>query len=102
MRYFVFSTAARARSTLVPREQYPCSSGGLTVIKAASRGTIPRRNSNGVSPRKMGVKSPRPSFTALRALPPMNNEFDRKIPENTTTKGVVKHLKYLVHLNYKL
>ena len=86
IRYFVCWTAARARSTLGPREQNPCSSGGLTVIRAASRGTIPRRNSNGVSPRKIGVQSALPSFTALRALAPMNNEFDRKIPVKKRNK----------------
>lgn len=82
IKYLVLWTAARAQSTLGPSEQNPCSSGGLTVINAASSLTSPRRNSSGVSLRKIGVQSARPSFTALRQLAPMKREFDRNIPEH--------------------
>ena len=47
-----------------PRLQKPCSSGGLTCIMATSRGRGPLRYRSGISERKHGVKSARPSLTA--------------------------------------
>ena len=71
--------AARAVSTLDPSVQKPCSSGGLTVMRATSRFTILRRKSRGISLTKIGTKSARPSAIALRQLAPMKSELDRKI-----------------------
>lgn len=73
---FAWISAARVVSTEVPREQYPCSSGGDTVTMATSTGIIFRWNTRGISPRKIGTKSPRPSAIALRQLAPVKNEHD--------------------------
>ena len=72
--------AALVQSTLGPRVQNPCLSGGLTCIRATSMSIILRWKSNGISLRKIGVKSARPSLTALRQFAPMNKELLLKIP----------------------
>ena len=72
--------AALVQSTLGPKVQNPCLSGGLTCIKATSRAMIFRWNSKGISLKNIGVKSARPSLTALRQLAPMNKELLLKMP----------------------
>ena len=42
-------------STDTPRLQRPCMSGGVTWIKATSRGISPLANSAGMSENEMGV-----------------------------------------------
>ena len=79
--YFAFLTADRVTSTLVPSETKPWLSGGLTDKSATSTGKILRLNKCGISPRKIGVLSARPSLTAFRTLPPMKSELSRNIPE---------------------
>ncbi len=49
------STAGFTMSTETPRLQKPCSSGGVTWMRATSMGTRPLRNRRGTSERKMGV-----------------------------------------------
>ena len=48
------SAAAWATSTLTPRVQKPCSSGGETWSRATSRGRRPERKRFGISERKQG------------------------------------------------
>lgn len=72
--------AARVQSTLGPREQKPCLSGGVIDIRATSRGILFSLNSKGISQRKTGITSARPSITALRALAARNKELDLNIP----------------------
>lgn len=79
--YLAFCIAARVQSTLGPRVQNPCLSGGLTCIRATSRSIIFRWNKSGISLKNMGVKSARPSFTALRQFAPVNRELLLKIPK---------------------
>ena len=50
--------------TSTPKEQKPCSSGGVTWMNATSSGRIPSVKSWGTSERRIGVKSARPSLTA--------------------------------------
>jgi hypothetical protein len=52
----------------------------LTWTKATSGLTIFRWKSNGISERKMGTQSDRPSATALRTFAAIKKEHDRKIP----------------------
>ena len=77
-----FWIAARVVSTLGPSVQKPWVSGRLTWISATSRLNTLRRNNNGTSLRKIGMKSARPSLTALRQFGPMNSELDRNMPTN--------------------
>ena len=65
-----FCMAALVQSTLGPRVQKPCLSGGLTCIRATSKSIIFRWKSSGISLKKMGVKSARPSFTAFPTIGP--------------------------------
>ena len=62
-------------------------------MRAASRFRMFRRKSSGISLRNIGVKSPRPSFTARLAFPPINNELLRNIPE--------KQQVFFNHGNYR-
>lgn len=78
--YLAFCIADLVQSTLGPRVQNPCLSGGLTCIRATSRSIIFRWKRRGISLKKMGVKSARPSFTAFRQLEPVNKELLLKIP----------------------
>ena len=80
--YFAFWMADRVQSTLVPREQKPCLSGGLTDTNATSRLITFLRNKRGISLRNIGIASARPSITAFRELPPTKREFERNISEN--------------------
>ena len=93
MIYLAFCMAALVQSTLGPRVQKPCLSGGLTCIRATSKSIIFRWKSNGISLKKMGVKSARPSFTAFRQLPPMNRELLLKIPTTVTNFSLKKDFK---------
>lgn len=43
---------------------------------------ILRVNNNGISDKKIGMQSDRPSATGFRTLAAMKNEQDRKIPKN--------------------
>lgn len=52
----------------------------LTWIKATSGLIIFRWNSNGISERKIGTQSERPSATALRTFAAIKKEHDLKIP----------------------
>ena len=79
--YLAFCIAALAQSTLGPRVQKPWLSGGLTCIRATSNEMIFRRNKCGISLRKTGVKSARPSLMGLRQLAPMKNELLLNISE---------------------
>ncbi len=47
--------AACIASTLVPSEQKPWASGGVTLTKATSSGSAPLRKSRGTSDRKIGT-----------------------------------------------
>ena len=67
------STAARTMSTDAPRLTKPWASGGLTWIIATSMRTRRERISSGISDRNTGMKSARPSCTALRTFGPMKN-----------------------------
>lgn len=78
--YLAFCIADLVQSTLGPRVQNPCLSGGLTCIRATSRSMILRWKRRGISLRKIGVKSARPSFTASRQFAPVNKELLLKIP----------------------
>mmetsp|Transcript_35464 Transcript_35464/g.111608 ORF Transcript_35464/g.111608 Transcript_35464/m.111608 type:complete len:209 (-) Transcript_35464:77-703(-) len=83
------SQAATATSTLVPMEQYPCLSGGLTWMNATSIGMISRRKKLGISLRKHGVASARPSATACRMLDPRKSPLHRKDPSMPgSTRGL--------------
>lgn len=93
MIYLAFCMAALVQSTLGPRVQKPCLSGGLTCIRATSKSIIFRWKSSGISLKKMGVKSARPSFTAFRQLPPMNRELLLKIPTTVTNFSLKKDFK---------
>lgn len=53
----------------------------LTCIMQTSGLMILRVKRSGISERKMGMTSERPSATALRTLPAMKNEHERNIPE---------------------
>jgi len=57
------AAAVLVTPTSTPNEQNPCSSGRETWIKAASSGRWPFLKSPGISDRKQGVKSARPSLT---------------------------------------
>ena len=78
--YLAFCIADLVQSTLGPRVQNPCLSGGLTCIRATSRSMILRWKRRGISLKKIGVKSARPSFTASRQFAPVNKELLLKIP----------------------
>ena len=81
------STAARAVSMLVPSEQVPWRSGGESCTTAASSLTRPVVNKLGMSERKIGTKSARPSFTDSRRPAPVNREIERMRPASS---GAVK------------
>ena len=49
-------------------------------MRQASRVMILRLKRSGISLRKIGMKSPRPVFTASRQLPPINRELLRNMP----------------------
>jgi hypothetical protein len=49
------AAAALTMSTEMPRLQRPCRSGGVTWIRATSRGISPLESSRGISDREMGV-----------------------------------------------
>ena len=91
MIYLAFCMAALVQSTLGPRVQKPCLSGGLTWIRATSKSIIFRWKSSGISLKKIGVKSARPSFTAFRQLPPMNRELLLKIPTTVTNFSLKRY-----------
>lgn len=55
--YLEWLRAARTQSTLVPSEQYPLSSGGLTWISAMSGLIYPSLNTRGISCKKIGMQS---------------------------------------------
>ena len=93
MIYLAFCMAALVQSTLGPRVQKPCLSGGLTCIRATSKSIIFRWKSSGISLKKMGVKSARPSFTAFLQLAPMNKELLLKIPTTVTNLQFEKEFK---------
>ncbi len=67
------STAARTMSTDSPRLTKPWRSGSLTWMSATSTRTRRERMRAGISERKIGMKSARPSCTAFRTLAPMKN-----------------------------
>lgn len=77
---WAFWTAARVQSTPGPSEQNPCLSGGLSEISATSRFKSLRRKSSGISLRKMGMVSARPSATAFLIDALIKKELGRKIP----------------------
>lgn len=79
MMYFECIRAARVQSTDVPSEWKPCLSAGVTWTSETSGLTIPLVKSFGISPRKIGVKSARPSSIAFRQFEPVKSEFDRNI-----------------------
>jgi hypothetical protein len=81
MIYLAFCIAARVQSTLGPKEQKPCLSGGVTDINATSSCIFLVLNNSGISQRNIGKQSALPSRTACRALAARNNELDLKIPE---------------------
>ena len=87
--YFAFWTADNAISTLGPRLQKPCSSGGETCIKATSIFKIFLRNRSGISLRNTGMKSARPSFTASLKFDPMKRQLSRNIPTKFTQSSNV-------------
>jgi hypothetical protein len=72
------STAARTMSTETPSETIPYASGGLTCTSAASTGNRLDLRRWGISERKTGEKSARPSRTACRRFGPMKKVFARK------------------------
>ena len=74
------SAAALAVSTDVPSVQLPWASGGESCRSAASRGTRPEVKSAGMSERKMGMKSARPSAIARRSGAPVKSDTERKRP----------------------
>ena len=74
------SAAARAASTEVPSVQKPWRSGGESCSSAASSVTWPDRKSPGMSDRKIGTKSARPSSIAARSGAPVKSETDRNWP----------------------
>ena len=76
------STAALTMSTETPRLQKPWRSGGLTWIIATSTFTRPFKISCGISERKTGMKSARPSCTAERTFFPMKKAMWRKRPSS--------------------
>lgn len=59
--YLQWLTADLTQSTLVPSEQYPCSSGGETWIRAMSGLTYPSLNNRGISCKKIGTQSAVPA-----------------------------------------
>lgn len=59
---------------LISSDEYP------TWTRATSISIIFRWKSSGISERKIGTKSARPSLTACRQLEPIKNELLRKIP----------------------
>ena len=63
-----------------------------TCTRAASRFRMFRRKSSGISLRNIGVKSPRPSFTASLALSPIKKELLLNIP---------KRIQLLNHLDIR-
>jgi hypothetical protein len=72
------STPAGMMSTLTPRLMQPWSSGGDTWMRATSMRNRRLRMSSGISERKTGMKSARPSCTACRTLDPMKKAVCRK------------------------
>ena len=70
------------QSTLVPSEQNPCLSGGVTVINATSSFMIFLLNMCGISLRNIGMQSALPSLTAFLALAARKKELERNIPED--------------------
>ena len=90
-------TTLLSNLTLSP-ELHP-SEECFTCMRAASRLRILRRKRRGISLRKMGMKSPRPSFTARLAFPPINNELLRNIPE-IQVNSVQNKVHWLPRLRY--
>ena len=72
------AAAAFVIPTSTPNEQKPCSSGGDTAISATSSGIVPEVKRTGISERRHGVKSARPSFTAARTLSLMKRVLTRR------------------------
>ena len=52
---FAARIAACIASTLVPREQKPCASGGVALTSTTSSGSARLSNSRGMSERKTGT-----------------------------------------------
>lgn len=107
--YLAFCMADLVQSTLVPREQNPWESGGLTDTIATSRFRIFCRNSLGISLRKIGMASARPSLMAVLELPPTNRELDLKMSKkgkthkkNMIKKQVTWSEKCLIQINQGL
>ena len=75
-----------AISTLGPRLQKPCSSGGETCTKATSMFKIFLLNNSGISLRNTGIKSARPSFTACLKFAPMKRQLSRNMPRKCQSK----------------
>ncbi|MNL52873.1 hypothetical protein D3C87_1760820 [compost metagenome] len=71
---FADETAALAASTEVPSEQKPWASGYDSCTTATSRGTWRDSNSHGMSERKIGTNSARPSSMAWRTFAPAKRE----------------------------
>ena len=71
------SAAALAASHEVPSEQKPWASGGESWSSAASSGTACDVNRPGMSERKIGTKSARPSAMGRRSGAPVNSDTDR-------------------------
>ena len=71
---------AVAASTDVPSVQNPWRSGGDSCSNATSSWTCPERKSPGMSERKIGTKSARPSSIASRRGAPVKSETDRNRP----------------------
>ena len=69
--------AALAASHDVPSEHMPWRSGGETCSTATSSGTLPLRKRPGMSERKIGTKSARPSATAARSGEPVKRDTER-------------------------
>lgn len=82
------------QSTLVPKEQNPCLSGGLIDIKAMSRLRIFCRNKLGISQRNIGMASARPSDIAFLVLPPTKRELDLNIPESINEKSIIMFVQF--------
>ena len=74
------SAAALAVSTEVPSVQLPWRSGGESWRMAMSRGTSLSLKRPGMSERKIGMKSARPSSIALRSGAPVKSEIDVNCP----------------------
>ena len=82
MTSFAAWAAAFVTPTSTPKEQKPCSSGGVTWMSATSSGRTPDEKRSGISPRRHGVKSARPSFTAARTFSLTKSVFTRRWPSS--------------------